>query len=125
MGNPQIIVCFMLSNNLSVWNSGYEALKKWDSYCHIRFVPRLFAKREKKYISQWAKLAAFSDFWSVEFGILEEFCYHQHGWHTSDRKGGKMAKRYYHARTTKITLDGILREKITIMLKIKKFSKPF
>ena len=24
-----------------------------------------------------------------------------------------------------ITLDGILREKITIMLKIKKFSKPF
>ena len=29
------------------------------------------------------------------------------------------------ARTTKITLDGILRGKITIMLEIKKFSKPF
>ena len=29
------------------------------------------------------------------------------------------------ARTTRITLDGLLRGKITIMLKIKKFSKPF
>ena len=28
-------------------------------------------------------------------------------------------------RTTKITLDGMLREKITIMLKVKKKSKPF
>ena len=30
-----------------------------------------------------------------------------------------------YARTTKITLDGILRGKITIMLEIQKFSKPF
>ena len=28
-------------------------------------------------------------------------------------------------KTTRITLDGLLRGKITIMLKIKKFSKPF
>ena len=28
-------------------------------------------------------------------------------------------------RTTRITLDGLLRGKITIMLKIKKFPKPF
>ena len=33
--------------------------------------------------------------------------------------------RYSNSRTTKITLDDILREKITTMLKIKKFSKPF
>ena len=32
---------------------------------------------------------------------------------------------FIHARTTRITLDGLLRGKITIMLKIKKFSKPF
>ena len=30
---------------------------------------------------------------------------------------------YLNPRTTKITLDGLLRGKITIMLKIKKFSK--
>ena len=39
-----------------------------------------------------------------------------------------MAHDYARSRTTKITLDGILRVlrgKITIMLKIKKFSKPF
>ena len=30
---------------------------------------------------------------------------------------------FIHARTTRITLDGLLRGKITIMLKIKKFSK--
>ena len=29
------------------------------------------------------------------------------------------------SRTTRITLDGLLRGKITIMLKIKKFLKPF
>ena len=28
-------------------------------------------------------------------------------------------------KTTRITLDGLLRGKITIMLKIKKFSNPF
>ena len=32
---------------------------------------------------------------------------------------------WYKPRTTKITLDGIFRGKVTIMLKIKKFSKPF
>ena len=30
-----------------------------------------------------------------------------------------------YTRTTKITLDGLLRRKITIMIRIKKFSKPF
>ena len=30
-----------------------------------------------------------------------------------------------YTRTTKITLDSLLRRKITIMIKIKKFSKPF
>ena len=29
------------------------------------------------------------------------------------------------SKTTRITLDGLLRGKITIMLKIKKFSNPF
>ena len=29
-----------------------------------------------------------------------------------------------YTRTTKITLDSLLRRKITIMIKIKKFSKP-
>ena len=32
---------------------------------------------------------------------------------------------YLNPRTTKITLDGLLRGKVTIMLKIKKFSKSF
>ena len=32
---------------------------------------------------------------------------------------------YTESRNTRITLDGLLRGKITIMLKIKKFSNPF
>ena len=36
-----------------------------------------------------------------------------------------MSKRLVSSRTSRITLNGLLRRKITIMLKIKKFSKPF